>query len=161
MKPKITSADLKDFSPGEPYDLPPKLKAAASVRELLAVDGPDFITTAYLTLLQRAPDSDGYFHYYNRLCRDGDKISIVCDLYRSREAKLAGNRVQGLKAAVFLFRAAQAPGLSWLISLFAASPSRAYVSQRFQAITLHISSLQQDFERQSRILSEVDRKSVV
>ena len=55
------------------------------IAELFALEGTDFLTEAYLQLLNRAPDEPGLRHYQGRLAMGDTKASIIYQLSTSNE----------------------------------------------------------------------------
>lgn len=66
----------------------------SSLDDLLGLFDKDFIHAAYIHILGRAPDSDGFGYYLNRLRRGDDKISLLHQLYNSPEATRSKRPVQ-------------------------------------------------------------------
>ncbi len=88
-----------------PKNIMREIKPANSVSEILnAGSAEEFIGTAYLTLLNRLPDEEGYAYYFGRLEAGSDYKSVLAQIASSAEAK---------RAAVPL------KGLTWLLNLYA------------------------------------------
>lgn len=72
---------------------------ALDVAALLEADGPNFVRTAYLTLLCRKPDPSGRESAEDFLRRGGRKIDLVWSLAKSEEGRGLGVEVPGLASA--------------------------------------------------------------
>lgn len=79
-------------------------KKAATLIDLLSHDDEFFIYTAYLTLLDRAPDPGGMLHYLKRLEAGVSKIDILSQLRLSQEGKYRQTELDGLDKAVQHYR---------------------------------------------------------
>jgi GT2 family glycosyltransferase len=66
----------------------------SSLDDLLGLFDKNFIHAAYVHILGRAPDSEGFGYYLNRLRRGDDKISLLHQLYNSPEATRSKRPVQ-------------------------------------------------------------------
>lgn len=67
---------------------------------MLSYEGDDFITCAYLTLLGRLPEAEGFAFYKRQLDAGMSKLRIACQLYLSGEARQFKAHVAGLDRAV-------------------------------------------------------------
>lgn len=70
------------------------------VDDLLSLDGPAFVETAYKVLLGRGPDPGGADFYLQRLQSGIEKVRILKELRRSPEGSLRTVRVAGLDVAI-------------------------------------------------------------
>jgi hypothetical protein len=68
----------------------------STVRDLLALDGPSFISEAYRQVLGREPDADGMRHYGTRLSSGVSKEQILADLRSDPEGQAFPSAVAGL-----------------------------------------------------------------
>jgi hypothetical protein len=85
------------------------LNAAQDLRNLLQHQDGHFIQCAYLTVLKREPDPQGFDHYVGRL-RDGEaKLQILSELYSSSEARESGASLPWLLAAMGRHKLARLP----------------------------------------------------
>ena len=91
--------------------------AAKTLDELLSYDGEAFVTRAYLTLLGRPPDPEGFSYYVRRLRKIGDKLVVVYQLYRSEEAQQFNSDIAGMKAAMRRQKWRQTPILGALLGM--------------------------------------------
>jgi GT2 family glycosyltransferase len=71
-------------------------RPASSVQELLALDGPRFVSSAYATLLLRAVDPSGLAFYTRELERGVSKATILASLRDSAEGRTANASLRGL-----------------------------------------------------------------
>ena len=78
-------------------------RSPASVEELAALHDESFIHAAYLAVLQRAPDPDGWVYYLNRLRKGIDKLEILSQLRRSTEGKLQNPKIPDLDESIQAF----------------------------------------------------------
>ena len=67
-----------------------------SVGDLLALDGPSFVSEAYRQILGREPDADGMRHYGTRLASGIRKEQILADLRCDPEGQAFASAVAGL-----------------------------------------------------------------
>ncbi|MHB9057033.1 MAG: glycosyltransferase [Paludibacteraceae bacterium] len=70
---------LKDYTASKTYSI--------SIDQLLNSSGKDFIDSAYLVILGRAPDDLGAKHYLSKLTSDFSKLDILYDIRNSAEGK--------------------------------------------------------------------------
>jgi FkbM family methyltransferase len=70
--------------------------ASASLDDLLARNDRDFVGSAYLTILGRAPDPDGYAYYLGRLRSGISKSQILAQLRKSPEGAGRSLSIGGL-----------------------------------------------------------------
>jgi hypothetical protein len=83
---------------------------AASLEELLALEGSEFVDGAYRMLFGRPADAGGLGRYVPLLLQGFSKLFILDALYRSPEAKEKGARLPALEPRLRAYRRAQAPG---------------------------------------------------
>lgn len=91
-------------SPFQTSDMP-----ATTFAELVIRSDKSFVRCAYLTLLNREPDNDGFSFYLKRLRNGDSKIHILADIRSSEEAKLCGAVVAGLDSSVAQWRRSSMP----------------------------------------------------
>lgn len=82
---------------------------AATVQQLLALEGEAFVDCAYRTLLCREPDASGRLHYLGLLGRAGGKARVIADLRRSAEGQHQRVLVDGLDSYVASHLARRGP----------------------------------------------------
>ncbi len=83
--------------------------AMASVRDLLALEDEAFVRSAYLTLLGREPDQEGFTHYVTLTRAGEDKSRIVAILASSDEGMLCRGKLLGLDALMHQYPLIPAP----------------------------------------------------
>lgn len=96
-----------------------KIQPAKSLADLLALDDEEFVTYAYLALLGRAPDPHGFSYYMGRLYRTGDKLAIIYQISKSKEAAQFDGKIKGLQGAIWLYRLRQLPILGAMLKVLA------------------------------------------
>lgn len=86
------------------------------VNDLLQYHDSAFIWNAYLALLKREPDEEG-FQAYLKLLRSGrrNKIDILASLHRSPEGKRAKTSIEGLTGAAMIRRLYRLPVIGYLL----------------------------------------------
>jgi hypothetical protein len=82
----------------------------ASLEELLALEGDEFVDAAYRMLFGRPADAGGIGRYVPLLLQGFSKLFILDALYASPEAKEKGARLPALEPRLRAYRRAQAPG---------------------------------------------------
>lgn len=82
---------------------------AASLRELCAHEGSDFIRCAYLTVLGRLPDEEGFRFYFEQLDAGFSKLSILRQLRTSAEARRHDPGIAGFDRALKKHRRGNVP----------------------------------------------------
>ena len=123
------------------------ISAANTLDELLSYDGEAFVTCAYLTLLRRPPDPQGFSYYLGRLRKIGDKLLVVYQLYRSEEAKQFNRDNAGLIAAMRRQKWKQTPIFGALLGLFDRNSKNDQILLGLQARNLTKSSLRFHIDR--------------
>jgi glycosyltransferase involved in cell wall biosynthesis len=71
-----------------------------TAEDLLAYDDEQFIRAAYLSILGRSPDADGFSHYLNRVRSGVSKMEILSQIRLSDEAQGRAIFITGLDEAV-------------------------------------------------------------
>jgi glycosyltransferase involved in cell wall biosynthesis len=74
------------------------------VRELLNLNGEEFIYGAYVTLFRRLPDSDGLVNYLTELQSGISKLEIVSRLRKSSEGRKYARSLAGYRSIVMRTR---------------------------------------------------------
>jgi hypothetical protein len=72
----------------------------ASISDLLALDGEEFLELAYRTLLGREIDPTGLMDYSARLAAGVPKLQVVADIHSGPEGQARGAQLAGLKDAL-------------------------------------------------------------
>ena len=96
----------------------PATAAASTLNELLYLHDQAFIQCAYLTLLGRAADPEGFQCYLGQLRQGTSKIQILGQLRCSAEGEARECNLPGLDAAIRRYQWAQNPLMGWLVKLF-------------------------------------------
>lgn len=81
-----------------------KWSPARHVRELLDLNGEEFIYGAYVTLFRRLPDSDGLVNYLTELQSGISKLEIVKRLRKSSEGRKYAHSLAGYRSIVMRTR---------------------------------------------------------
>lgn len=64
--------------------------SADRLKQVLSLDGPEFLGQAYLLLLGRPVDPDGFRNYDAQLRSGASKLSIISELHASQEGRVHG-----------------------------------------------------------------------
>jgi GT2 family glycosyltransferase len=70
------------------------------MKHLLTLDGEEFVYSAYVTLFNRLPDSDGLVNYLTELQAGIGKLAILSRLRNSSEWRQSGHSLAGYRSAV-------------------------------------------------------------
>jgi GT2 family glycosyltransferase len=73
---------------------------AGHVKELLHLDGEEFVNRAYVTLFKRLPDPDGLVNYLTELRSGVSKLEIVSRLRNSTEGRKYSHPLTGYRSIV-------------------------------------------------------------
>jgi hypothetical protein len=84
---------------------------AGHVKELLHLDGEEFVNRTYVTLFRRLPDSDGLVNYLTELRSGVSKLEIVSRLRKSTEGRKYAHPLTGLRSIVMRTRMRSLLGL--------------------------------------------------
>ena len=93
------------------------LPVAKSLNELLSHQSHRFVECAYLTLLHRAPDTQGFEDRIAQLRKGVSKIQILGEMSSSKEAAIARTRLPGLSKAFTQFKLSRVPVFGWLVKM--------------------------------------------
>ncbi len=118
-------------------------KKVATVAELLAYDGREFVTRAYETLLGRKPDADGYPFYLDQLRATGDKAAIIYQIGTSREARQYSIELDGLAALIWSQRWKRMP----ILGRFVQKPEQ-------DRLAMHLRPVLDEIERRIAMLDQ-------
>lgn len=91
---------------------------ANSLQELCSHDGRDFIRSAYLTVLGRLPDEEGFAFYLSRLDQGFSKLTILRQLRISAEARGHDPGIAGFDRALKKHRRGNLSMIGWAYRLF-------------------------------------------
>ena len=114
INPQHVSIEPTMSTPAKPAKQPNPPRAT-TLDELLAHNDMHFVYCAYLTILSRAPDSEGLGYYISRLRKGISKIEIVTQLRLSSEGKTCATKLPGLDIAVQNHKRGQYPLIGWLL----------------------------------------------
>jgi FkbM family methyltransferase len=103
---------------------------AISIDELITYHDADFVQCAYITLLGRAPDSEGMRYYIGRLRSGHPKIAIVDQLVSSPEWKSRNSKVIGLQQAVKIYRIRKIPIVGGIWALLYGHSSQSIIEKK-------------------------------
>lgn len=136
-----------------------------SVEELMALDGPQFLGQAYLTLLGRPVDPEGFRHY-EALVRSGNgKLQVLADLSASSEGRAVGAEVIGLSGRLAAHRPHAIPA-DWSVDDLLRLHELAFVESAYVAMvgsspdeiaTKHYLSRLRSGHHKIQLLSEMRR----
>ena len=149
--------------------LPEQLPVAAkSLTELLSYQGGRFVECAYLTLLKRAPDSQGSQDRLKQLLDGVAKIQILFEMAASKEAIAADVRLPGLSLAVARHRLAQMPILGWFVRFFVNVEGNSVAERRGRAAEQRLLILEAEvgerlaaLERSNGNVAAIEQKALV
>jgi hypothetical protein len=82
------------------------------MKHLLSLDGEDFVYSAYVSVFNRLPDSDGLVNYLTELQSGVSKIEIISRLRNSSEWHRSGQSLAGYRRAVLKTRLRHAFGFT-------------------------------------------------
>lgn len=85
-------------------DRQPSSPVTTTLDELLSLHDETFVRCAYLTVLSRDPDPEGFAYYLKRLRAGTPKLEILAQLRYSREVSGTAVRLPGLDAALLKHR---------------------------------------------------------
>jgi hypothetical protein len=78
--------------------------ACRSLKQLLALDGEDFVRAAYATIFSRHPDGEGLEHYLSELNAGVSKLALVSRLRESEEGRSKNLPLAGYRRATIAQR---------------------------------------------------------
>lgn len=118
--------------------------AKNSLDELLALEDQDFVRAAYVTLLGRPADQEGFW-FYTQLLRAGErKAAIIARLARSAEAQSSGTDLPRLKSYVRAYQLSNMPVIGWLFSMSRQSEGNSRTDRQLRKIERAVTCLHQD-----------------
>ena len=98
---------------GPAYDVK---TVAKTYKELIQLNGSQFVSSAYLTLLGRSADIAGHAQYLTRLRSGAAKLQILREISNSKEARAAGINLPGLAGAILTDRLTRLPFLGKILN---------------------------------------------
>jgi FkbM family methyltransferase len=124
------------------------LNAAQDLRTLLQHQDGHFIQCAYMTVLKREPDPQGFDHYVGRL-RGGDaKLQILSDLYSSSEAREIGASLPWLLRALRRHKLSRLPVIRLVLNSVSSRESTLDLANRLRILEQKQFLLEQHIEEQ-------------
>jgi hypothetical protein len=126
---------------------------ATSLQELCSHEGRDFVRSAYLTVLGRLPDEEGFAFYMARLNQGFSKLTILRQLRISAEARRHDPGIAGFDRALKRHRRGNLPVVGWTYRLFSKgesdSPSardRRALLRRIERVEVTLHAMHADLE---------------
>lgn len=126
--------------------------AVSTLNELLKRHNNEFVEYAYLTLLKRAPDPEGYKFYLALLRAGVPKIQILGQLLYSSEARAGGVELPGLRGAVRKQKIARLPLVGTVLRLFVEVEGNSVFENRLRAVEQQVFMLGHELR-----LAQIDR----
>ena len=117
---------------------------APNLKTLLQYQDRQFIECAYLTLLKRQPDPEGFDYYLDRLLNGIPKIQILGQLIDSNEAREKRVEIPKLRNAVIYYKLSQLPLIGQIIKYFTRIEGNSVFESRVRAIEQQVSKLVRD-----------------
>ena len=120
---------------------------APNLKALLQLHDQQFVKCAYLTLLRRQPDAEGFNYYLDRVRAGVPKIQILGQFLDSLEARANGVKLPGLREAVKRQKLARLPLFGIFIKHFIVVDGDSEFEIRLRTIEQQIFALgqQSDF----------------
>ncbi len=131
--------------------------AAKTLEELLGHQGGRFVECAYLTLLARAPDSQGFQHRLAQLLDGCAKIQILSEMSASNEAMTAAVNLPGLSAAIARYRFSQTPIIGRLAKLFVRVEGNSPAERRGRAAEQRLITLEAELDER---LAQLEKSGI-
>ena len=128
-----------------------KITPATSLNELLGHEQGGFVTCAYLTLLGRRPDPQGYAYYLGRLNQFGDKQAILYQIYKGQEARQFNCQIPGLAAAMQRVKWQQLPIVKNFSQVLTQKSRRNQMLYVQQAVVRHLGALETNISDRLKI----------
>jgi hypothetical protein len=135
-------------------------RVAPDIAGLLEADGPDFVRTAYLTLLGRKPDSSGRESAEDFLRRGGRKIDLAWSLAQSEEGRGLAVEVPGLASAFRRRALGRLPLVGMLVRPLLGLEPIGSVHRRERAITFAVAKLHETIAtRLHRVANQLEAEA--
>jgi hypothetical protein len=115
---------------------------ATSLQEICSHEGGDFIRCAYLTVLGRLPDEEGFGFYLARLDQGVSKLTILYQLRNSQEARGHDPGIAGLDRALKKHRRGTLPIIGWIYRILISGESEALAARDRRALLRRIERLE-------------------
>jgi O-antigen biosynthesis protein len=127
-------------------------QAATNLDDLLELEDEQFIVCAYLTLLGRPPDSEGFKYYCRRLHNGVSKLGILKQIVDSSEAKSANKKLPGLLEALAKERRLNVPVLGSLLRLLSGQRRNSTSAQILRVVANRIYRLDAGLQERLSLL---------
>jgi hypothetical protein len=115
---------------------------ASSLHELCSHEGRDFIRSAYLTVLGRLPDADGFEFYRSRLNQGVSKLTILHQLRASEEARRHDPGIAGFDRALKRHRHGNIPLIGWTYRMLTKGESESPAARERRALLRRIEGVE-------------------
>src|SRR5882724_6455795 len=106
---------------------------ATNLKTLLQYQDQQFVEYAYMALLKRQPDTEGFNYYLGRLRGGIPKVQILGQIIYSREAQTNGVELLGLRDAVKRQKLADLPLVGAIFKLFTKAEGNSAFESRLRA----------------------------
>ncbi len=117
---------------------------AKTLNELIRHDGDVFVKCAYITLVGRYPDPQGFDYYIDRLNDSGDKLAILNQIYRSDEAKRFNAKVEGLDKAMTRQNWKSYPLIGWVLRMVDCGVGESRILHKLNCFSDRIEDLEEN-----------------
>lgn len=131
-------------------------RVATSLTELLAYQGGQFVECAYMTLLKRAPDTQGFQDRLQQLLAGSSKIQILDEMSSSQEANSAGVGFPELSSAIKRYRLSRTPVIGRLVKVFVDVEDDSVAERRGRAAEQRLVTLEAELKER---VEHVERRS--
>jgi FkbM family methyltransferase len=138
-----------------------ELVRARTLSELLDHDDSIFVRCAYLTVLGRAADADGYSHYLGWLRRGAAKQSILWQLRKSAEGRAHDPLVAGLDREIKRYRYGKTPVFGGLFLWASGGERDRPMDRRLRATTNAVSRLRDEIHLGHMMLGKVFERQIL
>jgi hypothetical protein len=126
--------DLQDLNLSDEFKDTTPAAASLGLKEILQLNGIQFLAGSYGRLLRRRPDESGISHYLPRLLDGTPKVQILTEIAASGEARELATHLSGLRWAGFLLRLSGVPLVGAVVRLLARVEGNSAVERRLRAI---------------------------
>ncbi|HLG86467.1 MAG TPA: methyltransferase domain-containing protein [Alphaproteobacteria bacterium] len=114
-------------------------RSSVSLEELLALEGDEFVNRAYLEILGRRPDLEGFKFYSGQLAKGRvTKIEILDALQRSGEGRKRGRAIEGLGRRARLYTLFRLPVIGYVLRMGWLIVSLPRMAANLRAFETHV-----------------------
>ncbi len=124
---------------------------AKDLRALLALDDAEFVASAYLTLLRRPADEEGFEHYLRKLRAGFTKLELIASVCESSEGRSKGRLLPGLDKAMRHYGLTRIPVLGAVYRRLAQADGYSANDRRLRAV-------EQSLLRQERAIAAFEAR---